>query len=381
MSTDDQESSDNILNADLDAGRNIVIVPKKNDRMLSGKERVDYESYRESFLQWLLHLGKDPESAQGYSPYTVYESGYRAAAFDRWVWDAQDEYTIPPTHDDADDYLEEVAYSDRSQATKGKIEEMLRRYYRWLEHKYGHEEWEPEFTFESSGGGAPRDFLTVEERRKIRQAALDHGSIPSYDYLSAEKRGEWKSYVARVLDKEDPSPEDWEQVDGWKITSMVWTSLDAGLRPIEVGRATTKWVDLNNGVLRIPREESSKNHENWTVSLTGRTTTALEKWIDERENYERYEDTDQLWLTTHSNPYGSKSLSRLLKRLCGEAGIPTENREMSWYAIRHSVGTYMAREEGLAAAQSQLRHKSSHTTMKYDQTPVEDRRDALDRMG
>jgi integrase len=54
---------------------------------------------------------------------------------------------------------------------------------------------------------------------------------------------------------------------------------------------------------------------------------------------------------------------------------------MSWYSIRHSVGTYMAREEGLAAAQAQLRHKSVETTMKYDQVPVEDRRDALDRMG
>lgn len=87
-----------------------------------------YESYRESFFQWLLHIGKDPEAAQGYSPYTVYESGYQAAAFDRWVWDARDEYTIPPTRDDADAYLETVAYSDRAQSTKGKIEEMLRRY-------------------------------------------------------------------------------------------------------------------------------------------------------------------------------------------------------------------------------------------------------------
>jgi hypothetical protein len=54
---------------------------------------------------------------------------------------------------------------------------------------------------------------------------------------------------------------------------------------------------------------------------------------------------------------------------------------MSWYAIRHSTGTYMTREEGLAAAQAQLRHLSPESTMKYDQVPVEDRQDALDRMG
>jgi hypothetical protein len=41
----------------------------------------------------------------------------------------------------------------------------------------------------------------------------------------------------------------------------------------------------------------------------------------------------------------------------------------------------MTREEDLAAAQAQLRHKSEETTMKYDQTPVEDRKNALERMG
>lgn len=41
----------------------------------------------------------------------------------------------------------------------------------------------------------------------------------------------------------------------------------------------------------------------------------------------------------------------------------------------------MAREEGLAAAQAQLRHKSEQTTMKYDQVAVEERKDALGRMG
>ncbi|MFC6755892.1 MULTISPECIES: tyrosine-type recombinase/integrase [Haloarcula] len=379
MSPPDPESNDNILGVDFE--RNIVLIPGDNDAQLSEKQRVDYRSYRESFLNWLYHLGKDPESAQGYSPYTVFESGYRAAAFDRWVWETEETYTVPPTRDHADAYLQETAYNDMAQATKGKVEEMLRRYYRWLQHKYGHSEWEPEFSFQSSGSNAPRDFLTVDERRKIRQAALDHGSIPSYEYLDADDRARWKSYVARVTDTRNPSREDWEKVDGWKITSMVWTSLDAGLRPIEVGRAKTTWVDINNGVLRIPREESSKNKENWTVSLTDRTANALDRWLAEREHYDRYEDTDALWLTTHGNPYASKSLSRLLKRLCGEAGIPVENRQMSWYSIRHSVGTYMTREEGLAAAQSQLRHKSSHTTMKYDQTPVEDRREALDRMG
>lgn len=40
----------------------------------------------------------------------------------------------------------------------------------------------------------------------------------------------------------------------------------------------------------------------------------------------------------------------------------------------------MVSERDLKAAKDQLRHRSAKTTMKYDQVPVEDRRDALDRM-
>jgi site-specific recombinase XerD len=94
-----------------------------------------------------------------------------------------------------------------------------------------------------------------------------------------------------------------------------------------------------------------------------------------------YDGTDTLWLTREGNTYSSPSLNYVLERLCEKAGIPTQGRKMSWYSIRHSVGTYMTREEDLAAAQAQLRHKSETTTMKYDQTPPEDRKDALDRMG
>lgn len=94
-----------------------------------------------------------------------------------------------------------------------------------------------------------------------------------------------------------------------------------------------------------------------------------------------YDGRDERWLTREGNPYGSASLRRILHQLCEIAGIDYENRQMSWYTIRHSTGTYMTREEDLAAAQTQLRHKSPETTMKYDQAPVEDRQNALDRMG
>jgi integrase len=106
----------------------------------------------------------------------------------------------------------------------------------------------------------------------------------------------------------------------------------------------------------------------------------LRRWLDERPMYDLYDGTDTLWLSREGNPYRSSSLKYILHRLCEIAGISTETRSLTWYSIRHSTGTYMTREEDLAAAQAQLRHKSPQTTMKYDQTPPEDRRNALDRM-
>lgn len=209
----------------------------------------------------------------------------------------------------------------------------------------------------------PRDFISVEERRQIRAAALEIDGNPAYgqdldaDALASLEEGHWK------------------------FTSLVWTSLDAGLRPVELGRARTSWVDTENGALRIPRAESSKNAGNWTVGLTEWTSTALSLWLEQRQRMPCYADAEQVWLTRRGNPYGSKELGRLLRRLCDQAGISHEHRRMSWYAIRHSGGTYMTKERDLAAAQAQLRHRSPETTMQYEDVPVEDRRDALENMG
>ena len=149
----------------------------------------------------------------------------------------------------------------------------------------------------------------------------------------------------------------------------------------EVARAQVSWVDVENGVLRIPKEESSKNTDNWRPSLLDRTTYFLQRWLDERAVRDKYAESDALWLTRYGNPYSSKSLNRIFEKVCKKSDIDYLNRELTWYSIRHSVGAYMTREEDLKAAAAQLRHKSLRSTVRYDQAPVEDRRDALERMG
>ncbi|ELY87685.1 XerC/D-like integrase [Natrialba hulunbeirensis JCM 10989] len=352
---------------------------------LTERQLEDYRDFKRDLIQWLLHFGKNPDKADGYATDTVRNVSYKLDQFYRWHWEEQGTYTTSIATEDADEYMKHLVYSDEEYSTTHKAiaQKCFKRLFKYLNHQRGgNYEWEPNFSF-GQDLSAPRDFLTIEERKKIREAALEYGSVPTYAGLTPEERDRWKSYLAQRFEKpkSQVKPDDWKRANSWKIPSIVWASLDAGLRPVEVKRATVNWVDVNNCVLRIPKHESSKNTENWTVSLTERTATALEKWLAEREQYDTYDDTDALWLTRQGNSYGSSALRYVLHKLCDIADIPTENRHMSWYTIRHSVGTYMTREEDLAAAQAQIRHKSPETTMRYDQAPVENRRDALNKMG
>ena len=359
------------------------LVTQNTEEVLSSHELVDHKSEMKAFARWLDTVGKDPKKAEGYARSTTKRTIHRIDILYRWKWELEGGYAAPLTHADAEDHIQEIARSEYTNAHGSNTRKAYLRYFRWRSDERGGEEWETEMRFPTNNP-QPRDYLTADERPKIRQAALQYGSIPEeYDIPREEERDEIAAYLAQVFEtpKDDVDFHERERANSWLIASLVWVSLDTGLRPIEVRRANTDWVDTENQVLRIPMGESSKNADNWTVALRSRTAKALERWLEERDKLEEYDDTETLWLSVRGNDWTPSTLRKLLKKLCGIAGIETENRSMSWYTIRHSVGTYMTREEGLAAAQAQLRHRSPTTTMKYDQAPVEDRINALDRMG
>jgi len=225
----------------------------------------------------------------------------------------------------ADAWIRSLAQSDYSSTHKTNCQKSLQMLFKWRHHERGTKEWEPSIRFSEDSSSQPRDYLTMDEREQIRNAALKYGSVPSYSNLASSERERWKQYLAQRFEKpaSEVTPADWERANGWKIPSLVWTSLDAGLRPVEVERATTDWVDTGNCVLRIPKSDSAKSRENWIVGLRERTTTILEQ----RETYPLYTGTDALWLTREGNPYQSQSLRYVLRRLCDIADIETGNRK------------------------------------------------------
>jgi site-specific recombinase XerD len=364
---------------EYDKVQGIVLISELSHNQLNERQRIAYRNHRENLVKWLATMGKDPEKLDGYAHDTSRNYASILDKFYRWCWNQNEGYTTDIPHEDADQYLRELVLDDDySDSHLHNVKLALKAYFRW---RSDCDEWESSLTVSStSGANQPKDYVTMEERKALREGALEYGSVPAYAHLEPDEREEWKRFLACRFGKpmNDVSPEDWKRANGFKYPSLVHASLDAGLRPVEVGRAKTYWVDVENALLHIPADESSKNEDNWTVSLRRETADYLARWLEEREMYEKYDDTDALWLTRHENQYSSSSLRYVLEAVCRVANI---ERDLSWYAIRHSTGTYMAREEGLAAAQSQLRHKRTETTMKYDQVPVEDRRGALDRMG
>lgn len=126
---------------------------------------------------------------------------------------------------------------------------------------------------------ANRDYLTLEERRQIREAAFEYGSIPTYGSLSPTEREKWRVYLAQRLSKDEVTPDDWQQVNSWKFPSLVWTSRDTGLRPIEVARTRTTWVDEDHQEdSNISRLKNLLEEKNQTIARfrarLNETTTA-----------------------------------------------------------------------------------------------------------
>lgn len=362
--------------------KGLTLIPEGTESYLNQRQIEDYKRHRRKFLTWCLTQGKQPEISDGYSLSTMKVRHYRVNTFYTWVWDERG-YTTNLTHEDADSYLRQVALRDCEPTTRAHIHKSLKTLYRWREHQFGEDSWEPKLTFTSNGGSATsRDYLTQEERVRIREAALEYGSIPNYNSCTPSERDRYKGLLAGRfgIPKEEVGLEHWERANGWKIPSLVFTSLDTGLRPIEVERATVDWVDTDACVLRIPKEESVKGDHAWDPVISTRTADVLDRWLEQRQAMPMYDDTETLWLTTKANPYNTRSLSYLIDQLCDVAGISTENRQVTWYSIRRGLATGLIDEADLSTAKEQLRHKSITSTIRYDQSPPERRRDALDKL-
>lgn len=363
----------------------IVLLTDEARQYLNPREEIAYQEHRRELAEWMLNLGKNPKKAEGYSYSTAKSRMNKLDLFYRWVWEQENRFIQDMTTDHADAWMRHLAKQDLKESTKCHYQKTVQTVFKWqCEARNRDVEWEPEIEYtDPSTTYQPREYLTEEDRRKMREAAMSYGSIPHYNSLNPEERSRWKKHLAQRLQKpeKEVTKQDFLNANSFKYTSMIYTALDAGFRPIEVQRANIQWVDLDNGVLRIPEEESSKSRENWIVALKPETTSILKKWMQERNTISKYNGRDALWLTQKANRYGKDSFRRsVFRKIATEAGLDLENRDLTPYSIRHSTATMIAKEADLATAAKQCRHKSKQTTQKYAHSSVDRQNDAVNKI-
>jgi len=341
----------------------------------------EYEGYKEDFLVWLHRKGRNPFKGDGYAQDTVKTTHYKIEKAYRWKWRQTDEFTKTFTPDDAealiDELVSETALEDREVRDYIKA---VKRLFRWFSDKGGKEyDWEYSKIdqLEKKGASKRRHHFKRDEMNALYNAAVEYGSMKSYHTVSPDERDRLKATLAQRTGQKKSSigPADFADANSWKFPALIAMTVDLGLRPIEINRAKTHWLQLDNQEVVIPKDESSKSDDPWECVLSSRSVRALKKWLEERRGYEKYDNSDAIWLTKYGNGYESWSLNDLLERLLGLTDIKPRNRQLTWYSIRRGSATMWAEQVDLNEARVQLRHKKLETTKRYTKSSSNQRKD------
>lgn len=370
----------------------IRFIRKASFEYLNPRQKPEFIREMQGFYWWMRDKGVDIDNKEGQTESTALNNVRRINNILPLIWEAHSGYTLHITTDMADWYVGQLDDDEITQqngepyadSTKRKHVCALLAFMRFRWDVRSGDVWEPDQMFSTSGRASRiADPVTLEERPQIREASLEYGTIKRYSNCSPEERDRVKAYLAQRLEKPkaEVTKEDWQRVNRcWKIPALIMLSLDTGLRPKEVERAKVSWLKLSNNTIEIPTEDAVKNDSAWTCAITERTTRALRRWKEQRKTRPKYDDTDLLFLTREGNPYSSGPLGRLLRNIMDEAGIDYSDRDISWYSLRHSLGTQLALEGDLKQVQEQLRHNCIESTFKYSHPPDREIRDNLDKI-
>ncbi len=351
---------------------------------LNYQQSILYHDDWEGLIEFLRTKGKNPKRNIGYAQSNIRPIARRIHQFHQYCWE-NDFVVIKPNPSHADQFVEALNQDDvlnkwgkaYSEGSKRKFVQAIESYF-----EYSGESWEPEIKF---GDGEPTlasDPFNLRERELLLNAALEYQSPPSYKNVTPEERDRWNAHLAQYLGKpkREVGPDDWEKLQqNWKIPSLIATALDGAWRAELVGRLKTHLVNLDNGQIIIPPEIAVKNNKKWETELSSRSVKILRKWLEQRANKPKYDDSDHLWLNRKGNPYDSGSLNNLLNNLIDEAGIKQEGRKLTWHSIRHSTGMYVYNQErDLELVAQVLRQASLEAARQYAHPTPETKRNVIE---
>lgn len=335
---------------------------------ISPRHTSDYEDFKTSYVGWFLNIGKNPNKGVGYAQKTTEQISVKTDQMFRYFWKVNNGYLTTLCKTDADELMESVERGDWGNANILTFKKTVKRYFKWLKHEKDtdHTDWDCPISV-SEKERTNRDYFRRHEFDSLYNAALSHGSVKNYNECTPDERDSIKAVLAQrfEMEKEKVNRDTFKRANSWKIPSLIATALDIGLRPVEIGNAKVEWVNLADQSLDIPAKEATKSDNDWKCSISSKTTRALERWLNERESYSKYEGEDNLWLNRIGNPYNSSTLNYLLNQLIDEGEIDPMKRNLTFYSIRHGCASLWANEYGIQHAREQLRHEKIETTMGY----------------
>ena len=361
---------------------------------LGPRQAIDFVSELSDWYRWMRKQGisRDEWQLEGHSRSTANNYVQRLCRILPELWNEFRGYTTQISPEMGDWYLKQLRDDEIRKengqpyagSSKKKQVCTLLSFFRFRSSQRNGKEWEPATLFQADAGTRVADPIKRDERSLIREAVLEYKTVKRYNNCTPEERDRIKGELAQRLGKpkEEVTKSDWEDVNRcWMWPSIIMVTLDIGARPVEIERASTEWLKLSAPEIEIPKDDAAKNDQTWTNTITERTAKVLRRWLQQRNSLPKYDDTDTLWLTREGNPYSPGPLGRNLRNIMDEAGIDHSDRNISWYSLRYSLATSLAKEaDSHEEVRKQMRHKRPESTMRYIHPPDEDVRNHLRRI-
>jgi integrase len=351
---------------------------------LNYQQAVLYQEQWENLIDYLRQQGKNPKRNRGYSESNIRPIARRIHQVHEYAWE-RGSASIALSSEAADEFVNDLNQDNLqksddnpyAEGSKRKFQQALEAYFR-----FRNDNWNPAIRFAEEEASFASEPFTLDERERLLNAAFEYRSPPSYSNVSPEERERWNRHLAQTIGKPKQTigPADWDKLQNcWKIPCLISTALDCGWRAAMVGRLKTSLVNLDEGRIRIPPEVAVKNDEHWDAELSSRSSKMIRRWLKQRSNRTKYDDSDHLWLNRKGNPYNSSTLNDLLSNLIDEADIDTKGRRLTWHSIRHSTGMYVYdQHKDLGLVAEILRHSSLEAARKYAHPTPEGKKDVLE---
>ena len=353
---------------------------------LTDQQLVLFSEIWPELLTFLREQARNPERNRGYAESSIPTVARRIIQGHQYQWShGQVTVDLSPGQADAfvhalnDDEVTTAAGEPYAEGSKRKFCEAIAAYFRYREI-----EWEPPIRFGSGDGALSSDPFTMEERELLMQAAFEFNSPPNYKSVSPEERDRLNAHIAQLkgVEKTEIGPSDWDRLQqDWEVPALISTALDIAPRAELISRLTTGLVNFTEEEIQIPSEIAVKNNQEWDCELSSRSVRLLEKWFEQRENTEKYDDSKRIWLNRVGNPHHSGTLNTLLRNLLAEAEITSSGRRLTWHSIRHSTGMYVYKQkEDISWVAEVLRHQSLEAARKYAHPTPESKTDLIESL-